>query len=379
MEELNNFFIVATSETDRTHLNTAKKLQEQLRFYTEYTQQIDSNLESYLKDSLGEKYTRYIQFLQNEMPLICSDALLEYRKVFNKVNIEITNGQKDISAIRQQCNDKYYIENIVHEALMSAPNSLTIIELDISKIFTLNTYNILEIEILREYESYNQSYAVTKIVYEIDGQVFGIDKFNYYKLESYENEKESEQHEYKVIESLPHDLGYCPAFFNFEKSLIYDSYLLRTTPFLSALPIYIPFVEHQTGRMYLESYGKYPIIKKRKTNCEYQSGMSKCNGHGQLMYIDESGAWKQSNNACPNTNAHTSFIGAGTILQVPIPNEVETDLWNSIEIVSPNIESLRFNKDRTDELVSNLSYYLVGGSAKNNMALNELQTQSLFE
>lgn len=187
----------------------------------------------------------------------------------------------------------------------------------------------------------------------------------------------------ELIVENPHDLGYCPARFFWNEPLNLSEPDIKAHPLsdmLSALDWYLFF---SISKKHLDMYGSYPIYSGYEQACDFHNDESgdECNG-GFLK--DRKGHYKIDSTGhlmkCPKCG-DKRIIGAGSFVEVPIPQENQPDLRNPVNILTVDRDSLDYNVAEQMRLKNDIITSVCGIDSElvNNKAINEKQVDANFE
>lgn len=186
-----------------------------------------------------------------------------------------------------------------------------------------------------------------------------------------------------LIKEEPHDLGYCPARFFWEKSLNLKNQILREHPLSKVLSTLDWFLFMQISKQHLDLYGAYPIYSGYAEECDYTDDKGTyCNGgflcDSSNHYITEGNTLKK----CPKC-AQKKKIGVGSYVEIPIPDEQSgvPNLKDPISILPADVGTLEYNVTEVTRLRESIINTVVGvdGELLNDQAVNEKQVGAAFE
>jgi len=187
----------------------------------------------------------------------------------------------------------------------------------------------------------------------------------------------------QLIAENRHDLGYCPArfFWNEPMSLDYpDVKMSPITKMLGALDWWLFF---HISKHHLDLYGSYPIYTGYEQNCDYHNDNTGDYCNGGFLY-DAQGTQKIDMAGlpvkCPKCG-DKRIIGAGSFIEIPVPQADQPDLRNPVTMLSVDRNSLDYNVDEEDRLKNDIITSIVGTNEEitTRDALNEQQIKANFE
>lgn len=187
----------------------------------------------------------------------------------------------------------------------------------------------------------------------------------------------------ELLVENPHDLGYCPARFFWNESLNLSEPDIKAHPLskmLSSLDWYLFF---NISKKHLDMYGSYPIYSGYEQSCDYHNDETgdECDG-GFLK--DRKGNYEIDGLGelvrCPKCG-DKRIIGAGSFVEVPIPQDGQADLSNPVKMLAVDRDSLDFNVDEQTRLKNEIITGVCGVDSDlvNTKAINEKQVDANFE
>lgn len=187
-----------------------------------------------------------------------------------------------------------------------------------------------------------------------------------------------------IISEAPHDLGYCPARFFVADPLSLSQPDVKKSPLSKVLAKLDEYLFKDISKQHLDTYGAYPIYWAFEQNCDYEDAEGNYCSHGFLKdkdghnILNENGLPRE----CPRCSKH-KLTGAGTLLEVPIPDENmgQPDLRDPIGIKTIDKSSLQWNTDEVSRLKDEIITSVVGldNNLLNETAVNESQVNAQFE
>ena len=184
----------------------------------------------------------------------------------------------------------------------------------------------------------------------------------------------------------PHDLGYCPARFFWNKPLSLETPDVKESPLSSELESLDWFEFFHISKRQLDLYGAYPILSGYQQRCNFsnEENGDYCDGgflrDKQGHYrIDRAGALMP----CPKCGKRV--VGAGSFVEIPVPStepgaEVP-DLRNPVQMLTVDRDALDYNVDEEKRLKDEIITAVVGQNeiVTDRDAFNEQQVRANFE
>lgn len=201
----------------------------------------------------------------------------------------------------------------------------------------------------------------------------------------WEDKKHTGQLIGEPIVDAPHDLGYCPARFFWDTPLSLDDPDVKESPLSKELESLDWFVFFHISKRQLDLMGAYPILSGYEQACDYSNAENGdyCDGgflrDKQGRYrLDAAGLLMR----CPKCG-NKRIIGAGSFVEVPIPNENEgrPDLRNPVQMLQVDRDALDYNVDEQNRLRDEIITAVVGQNeiVTDRDAFNEQQVRANFE
>jgi hypothetical protein len=277
---------------------------------------------------------------------LSNDVMTDVYTVFNGRNasfdVEFDNDRfKEIAEqVLASLDVRSWIEHKGKKVLKSAPNSVVVIDLDEQGNPIL---------VLLPNEKYYRVF---------------IEKNGSYTLE---------------VES-PHNLGYCPAKFFYDKPLLNKYHFDRSVPLTNTMGVLSQWQFFSTFVYYAEHYGTFPIIEFADSGCEVDG----CKG-GIVYpepYLDEENQIREQPIPydCPSC-AKKHLIGPGTAVGVEVSEDADIqDTRGLLRFITPDTGSLEYLQARQAEKENFIKINTVGfNNAVTREAVNEQQVRALME
>ena len=215
------------------------------------------------------------------------------------------------------------------------------------------------------------------IIYRENDNVVVIDDASYRVFEYKNNDLGA------LISDNPHDLGYCPARFFWNEPISLKEPDVKASPLTKELESLDWFLFYAISKRHLDLYGSYPIYSGYEQACDFRNDESGdyCDGgflkdrQGHYMF-DSAGLLMR----CPKCG-DKRIIGAGSFVEVPVPNSEQPDLRNPVQMLSVDRSSLDYNVQECERLKNEIITSVVGTNEEitTRDALNEQQIKANFE
>ena len=179
----------------------------------------------------------------------------------------------------------------------------------------------------------------TRKVYVVDDSSYRVFAWNYDSNQLGELEVENR-----------HSLGYCPAMFFVQQSVSLREPDVKESPITKVLSELDWYNFYATSKKHLDLYASYPIYYGYEADCDYEKDLG--DGHKHVcdhgLIVDELGRLVESDGVpmkCPKCASHRT-AGAGSYIEVPVPNEGEVDFGDHpVGMLSVDKAALQFNAD----------------------------------
>lgn len=184
-----------------------------------------------------------------------------------------------------------------------------------------------------------------------------------------------------IIEN-PHDLGYCPARFFWDKPISLDEPDIKRSPITKQLESLDWYLFFHISKRHLDTYAGYPIYSGYAMDCDFHNDETGdyCDG-GFLK--DKHDHWKYDANGlvrCPLCSSKR-ISGAGSFVEVPIPGEGQPDLHDPVKITTVDRHSLEYNVKEEERLKDAIIDGTVGVDSPvlTSQAVNEKQVSASYD
>ena len=216
------------------------------------------------------------------------------------------------------------------------------------------------------------------IAFRQDGDMLAVLDDEYYRLFSYKDGTIGQ-----LVAENRHDIGYCPARFFWSEPMSLDYPDVKMSPITKMLGALDWWLFFHISKHHLDLYGSYPVYTGYEQNCDYHNDNTGdyCNGgflydvHDQQK-LDMAGLPMK----CPKCG-DKRIIGAGSFIEIPVPQENQPDLRNPVTMLQVDRNSLDYNVDEEDRLKNIIITSIVGTNEEitTRDALNEQQIKANFE
>lgn len=216
------------------------------------------------------------------------------------------------------------------------------------------------------------------IAFRQDGDTLAVFDDEYYRIFNFKNGALGE-----LLVENRHDIGYCPARFFWTEPMALEYPDVKMSPITKVLGALDWWLFFHISKQHLDMYGSYPIYTGYEQNCDYHNDNTGDYCNGGFIY-DAKGAQKLDLAGlpmkCPKCG-DKRIIGAGSFIEIPVPQTDQPDLRNPVSIVSVDSASLKYNVDEEERLKNDIITTVVGTNEEitTRDALNEQQIRANFE
>ena len=187
----------------------------------------------------------------------------------------------------------------------------------------------------------------------------------------------------ELLTEHPHDLGYCPARFFWSDPISLEEPDVKMSPVSKVLDALDWYLFYRISKRYLDTYGSYPIYWGYEQNCDYHNDESGdyCDG-GFLKDVKGHYLYDANGLLLPCPKCHEKRItGAGSFLEIPVPQDGQPDLRNPVGMLSVDRNSLDYTTEEAQRLREDIITAIVGTNEEitTRDALNEQQIKANFE
>jgi len=379
---------------NQAEVKRGKDYQSRLRIWTEaYSrdtitgQTAWQEMKTYLYNTLVRaKYDALMKFVTYPFDIVnvSNDIMTDVYNVFSGRNasfdIQYQNERfKEIAEqVLNEMNIRQWMEDKGKDVLKSAPNSVTVIDLDEQGNPLLV---LVHNEKIKGYE-FNNDGSFKYIVFLHSKGEEGKKLWNKWAL--YDEEFYRVYSERDGVYSLevenPHGLGYCPAKFFYDKPLLNKHEFDRSVPLTNTLGVMTQWQIFQWFTFYADHYGVFPIVEYADSGC----GDDRCEGgviQRQPIQNDENDVIRYTEPKACEVCANKNLIGPGTSVGIEVSEDADVqDTRGLLRFITPDVTSMEFLKVRQNERVDFLKINTVGfNNALTRDAVNEQQVRALVE
>ena len=186
----------------------------------------------------------------------------------------------------------------------------------------------------------------------------------------------------KISESR-HGLPYCPSRFFWSEPLSLSTPDVKESPLSKELSNLDWYLFKLLGKRHLENYASYPILSGYEEECDYTDKDGNSCSHGHLVKPDGGYLTNPDGSLvlCPLCQGKKNLAGAGTYIEVPVPDADQPDMRNPISMLTVDAQSLKYNKDEVASLETKIIAGCVGvdNSILNELSVTDKQVDASFE
>jgi hypothetical protein len=185
---------------------------------------------------------------------------------------------------------------------------------------------------------------------------------------------------YSLEVENPHNLGYCPARFFYDKPKINKHEFDRSIPLSNTVGQMLKWTIFEEFLWYADNYGAFPAMEYADNGCD----VSGCNGgivdgYNVLNDVNEVISYVQPRE-CP-TCSTKGLIGPGTAVGITVSEDGDVqDTRGILKFVTPDVSSLKYVVERQAARQNFIKQNTVGyNSVTTASAVNEAQIRLLAE
>jgi len=348
----------------------------------------------------------FLKFLRMPFPtvsLIQDEVEPQLRKVFESQNTSFEyefKGESLTTEANKFIVDHGYndfVKDELFDEMFYRHNSIVVTDMD-SQIENMPVRLFINIDKIVSIDLKQNSDEIEYVIWKDYGKImlgeseYKGDLFYMFDDVSY-NIYVQREDKYILVNSVPHDLGKCPATFVSPKRLNSHSRIIRKNVFFSnKLDKLEEFVLYRTLLKMTGVNGAFPIISmyKAKNNCGFKTDNSICKG-GIIYTNDKVTLDGNEPKRCPSCSTKSFTAQPGTIVGLPIPVPPEGTDPKDFKPIDLNANFIKFHhipvdilnwlEDYVETLEKSIYYALVGKekSDTNKEAVNEKQVESQNE
>lgn len=385
----------AENPPNQKKVKEGEKYQSRLRIQTEAysreairSQSAWIELDNYLSNTLtSDKYNAITEYWQFPLPIvnISNDIVTDLYTVFNGRNADFSTQYPNerFKEIAEQTFSnlgiREWIERKGKKVIKSAPNSVTVVDLDEEGNPLLL---LIPNERIKGYE-FTKEGAFDYIVFlhskgKLDNgnewKKWAVYDDNFYRVVL------EVKGSFSLSEENEHGLGYCPAKFFYDKPRVSKHDFDRSIPFTNTMGVMSKWTVFELFIYYAEHYNTFPAMEFADNGCD----VSGC--EGGIIYHDAvlndqndiiTHKWQEE---CP-TCAKKGLIGPGTAVGIEVSQDADVqDTRGVLKFVTPDTKSLEYirkvQEGREDFIKQNTVGY---NNVTTKEAVNEAQIRFLAE
>jgi len=348
----------------------------------------------------------FLKFLRMPFPtvsLIQDEVEPQLRKVFESQNTSFEyefKGESVTTEANKFIVDHGYndfVKDELFDEMFYRHNSIVVTDMD-SQIENMPVRLFINIDKVVSIDLKQNSDEIEYVIWKDYGKImlgeseYKGDLFYMFDDVSY-NIYVQREDKYILVNSVPHDLGKCPAAFVSPKRLNSHSRIIRKNVFFSnKLDKLEEFVLYRTLLKMTGVNGAFPIISmyKSQNKCGFKTDNSTCKGG--IIYTNNKVTLDGNEpKRCPSCSAKSFTAQPGTIVGLPIPVPPEGTDPKDFKPIDLNANFIKFHhipvdilnwlEDYVETLEKSIYYALVGKekSDTNKEAVNEKQVESQNE
>jgi hypothetical protein len=336
-----------------------------------------------------DKYYNFVQLFKFPTPNVqlTKKIFFELKRVFASKNPSYNYQFSD----SEYADDwEWYRSNVLKEpgiwentgwqTMKTAINSILIVDMPEDETATPEPYfYFLSIKDVVDFDYDKAKKEFRWIMFNQPGNRLAcFDEEMYRVLQLDDNRKITE-----ILVEKAHELGYCPARFFWSDELNTKEVESRESclsPQLANLDWLLYF---SISKRALDLYAGYPIYAGYERDCDFRNNETGdyCDG-GFLRDVDRNYKVFRDGTIqkCPVCE-QKSLAGAGSLIEMPIPNSGEFEIKDPVKIITIDRESLDYNVDEENRLRKEVfeSVTGTGGNVQEKQSINEMQVTANFQ
>jgi len=337
----------------------------------------------------SDKYDRFVQLLR--LPVvsleITQEVFQEYFRIFEGqnpfFNYEFSNpdfANEFKSYLNKELKDRKFFKTLGFEQLKYSINSILVVDMpsegdgnpyyyfvDISRVIDVKSDKEGKIEYVL-FESGKTEDDKTNVAF-YDSESYRIYEWDGSKIVG------------EPLVDNPHNLGYCPASYFWDKNMKGTNTVEKKSPITDVLGRLDKYLIEDTFKEYADLYGTFPIITTYEELCTFKDCDNGFISEEYSYYEDGVEYTKTKNVKCPACS-ESEEIGPGTIFEIPAPQTSDDpNLTNPVNIIAPDTKSLEYVKQKLVEYAEIIREVTIGtrGRVLDEKAVNETQVFGSFE
>ena len=337
----------------------------------------------------SDKYDRFVQLLR--LPVvsleITQEVFQEYFRIFEGqnpfFNYEFSNpdfANEFKSYLNKELKDRKFFKTLGFEQLKYSINSILVVDMpsegdgnpyyyfvDISRVIDVKSDKEGKIEYVL-FESGKTEDDKTNVAF-YDSESYRIYEWDGSKIVG------------EPLVDNPHNLGYCPASYFWNKNMKGTNTVEKKSPITDVLGRLDKYLIEDTFKEYADLYGTFPIITTYEELCTFKDCDNGFISEEYSYYEDGVEYTKTKNVKCPACS-ESEEIGPGTIFEIPAPQTSDDpNLTNPVNIIAPDTKSLEYVKQKLVEYAEIIREVTIGtrGRVLDEKAVNETQVFGSFE
>lgn len=322
----------------------------------------------------------------NEITDVCFDKL---SRIFNgrnaTFNYQFVNSEYRADweqYRREKLNEPEVWQTVGFEFFKTEINSVLVVDFPEVQTEQLPEpyFYWLRIEDVITYKAHPVTGEMKYIVFQRGDKVIAIDDATY---RVWDDKDHTGRIEGAPKIEVAHDIGYCPARFFWNEPLNLDDPDVKASPLSAELESLDWFEFFHISKRQLDLMGAYPILSGYEQSCDFSNAENGDYCDGGFLRNKE-GHYKLDMAGlllrCPKCG-NKRVIGAGSFVEVPIPQEGQPDLRNPVQILKVDKDSLQYNVDEQKRLREEIITAVVGQDeiVTDRDAFNEQQVRANFE
>jgi hypothetical protein len=354
---------IAHQDRLKFHTETEIKIDEVSPYFVEFKNWICTSKPELLPKDKAERFVQLLRCPISTVALTESitmqwSRVFEGQDAYNRYDFQNPNNAKDWEEYQ---DNKFWSED-GFQAMINAIDSVWVVDLPEKQVgeypepknMLIDITSVIDLSVKRNGEC-------NYVIFSIGEKLFVYDE------EAITSYKYIDREVGSLINEFKHDLGFCPARMFWSDLLNKKNYINHKAPLTNVLYELDWSLVHKTFKKYMDIANSFPILVTYKLDDNSEN----------LTREDNRGRSEGQQKTKGGT-----FIGPGSILQVPIPQEGQPNMMdNPAKWIGPDTEALTFHVSEDVRLTDYIYNKCVGidGEQSNDQAKNEKQVSASFE
>lgn len=387
---------IIQSPKSRQEIESAKRVESQLRVFTEEMSKTEIESEPYwndlkaiMKSRSDKKFDRVMMFSRYPLPVVqISDSILnDFYKVFDGKNRYFNvEGDRKIDRLEDWISEfrpAQWIEEYAKEVFKNKPLSFVVVDRDsegVPYLIFIDSSRLID----AKYKEDSGQLDYIAFIHSVDTDESGnnliryavYDDENYFVFEKYEN-----QDIYNKVVEVKHGIGHCPARSFIKEFSNTKNKFKRRVAFSASLSKLEDWTIFDIFRNYVDHYAPFPVTEAPKKTCpnpECQDGKVS----NEIIINAGTGETKTVWDTCTACGGEDGgqHIYPGTHIGIKVQSDKSLNDGSGVfKMIFPETDKLKYVPEKLDDIEMEIRLKTVGiNNVLNDEAVNELQVKGSF-